>query len=84
MSSKLQDVYSYVPDKRLVATIYAMLEIFGTNKTEAILPVDAKITFNTFDRKVLLHSTAYLCPEIAIFICNCYVRNTSKIIYHRW
>ena len=84
MSSKLQNVYSYVPDKRLVATIYAMLEIFDTNKTEAILLVDAKITFNTFDRKVLLHSTAYLCPETAIFICNCYVRNTSKIIYHRW
>ena len=84
MSSKLQNVYSYVPDKRLVAAIYAMLEIFDTNKTEAILLVNAKITFNTFDRKVLLHSTAYLCPETAIFICNCYVRNTSKIIYHRW
>ena len=57
MSSKLQDVYSYAPNKKLVAAIHPMHEIFDNSKTEAVLLVDAETAFNTIDRKVLLHNT---------------------------
>ena len=53
--------------------IHAMHEIFDDNMTETILLVDIENAFNTINRKVLLHNTEYLCPELATFIYNCYV-----------
>ena len=44
------------------AAIHAMQKIFESNKTEAILIVDAEIAFNSINRKVLLRNIEYLCP----------------------
>ena len=40
---------------------------------QAILVINAVNGFNIINRKVLLHSTKYLFPELATFIYNCYV-----------
>ena len=50
-----------------------MHRIFDHNKAEAMLLVDAENAFNTINRKVLLQSTEDLCPELAVFIYNCFV-----------
>ena len=44
------------------AAIHAMQKIFESNKTEAILIVDAENAFNSINRKVLLRNIEYLCP----------------------
>ena len=49
-----------------------MHDISGTNKTEAVLLVDAENEFNFINRQVFLHNTKHICPPIATFAPNCY------------
>ena len=53
------------------AAIHGMHEMFDDNKTEKILLVDAENAYKTISRKVLLHNTEYLYPELATFTYNC-------------
>ena len=46
--------------------------IFGTNKTEAVLLVDAENALNSMNRQVFLHNIKHICPPIANFVRNCY------------
>ena len=55
------------------AAIHAMSDMYENNDTEAVLLVDAENPFNSINRKVLLHNTEYICPELATFIYNCYI-----------
>ena len=55
------------------AAIHAMTKIFGEEETDGLLLVDASNTFNSLDRKVLLHNIKYICPPVAIYIRNCLV-----------
>ena len=54
------------------AGIHAMRSIFEDDNTEGILQIDASNAFNSINRRVLLHNINYICPEIAIFVNNCY------------
>ena len=60
-------------EARSEAAIHAMSDIYENNDTEAVLLVDAENAFNSINRKVLLHNTEYICPELATFIYNCYI-----------
>ena len=62
------------------AAIHAMHKIFESNETEAILLVDAENAFNLINRKALLHNIEYLCPAIATFLYNCYVKSAGLFI----
>ena len=55
------------------AAIHTMSDIYENNDTEAVLLVDAENAFNSINRKVLLHNTEYICPELATLIYNCYI-----------
>ena len=49
-----------------------MHDILGTNKTEAVLLVDAENAFNSINKQVFLHNIKHICPPIANFVRNCY------------
>ena len=50
----------------------SMHDIFGTNKTEAVSPVDAEYAFSSIDRQVFCITSNIYCPPIATFVRNCY------------
>ena len=54
------------------AAAHAMREIFEEEETDAVLFVDASNAFNSLNRNALLHNIQYLCPQIAIYVRNCY------------
>ena len=54
------------------AAVHAMREIFNEQDTQAILIVDAANAFNSVNRNVFLHNIKVICPEISIFVANCY------------
>ena len=53
-------------------TVHSMHDIFGTNKTQAVLHVDAENAFSFINRQVFLHNIKHKCPPIATFVRNCY------------
>ena len=54
------------------AAIHAMRRMFQNNNTDAVILVDAANAFNNLNRKVLLHNIRYVCPEISMYVINCY------------
>ena len=56
------------------AGVHAMWDIFQDNDTHGIIQVDANNAFNTINRRVFLHNIEIICPEIATYIKNCYLK----------
>jgi hypothetical protein len=54
------------------AAIHAMLQLFESDETDALLLVDADNAFNRLNRKIVLHNIHFLCPELSVFATNCY------------
>ena len=54
------------------AAVHAMHQIFDQEDTEAILLIDAANAFNCVNRNVFLHNIGIVCPEMAIYVKNCY------------
>ena len=54
------------------AGVHALREIFSDDSTQGIIQVDAENAFNSMNRQVMLHNIEILCPEISVFIHNCY------------
>ena len=52
--------------------IHAMRKMFSNERTEAMILVDAANAFNNLNREALIHNIKYVCPEIAIYVVNCY------------
>ena len=55
------------------AAAHAMREIFEEDETDAVLFIDASNAFNSMNRSALLHNIQYLCPQMAIYVRNCYM-----------
>ncbi len=47
------------------ADVHAMHDIFEEKRTDALLPMDAKIAFNSLNCRVLLNNIKFLCPPMA-------------------
>ena len=60
--------------------IHAMEEIFADDNTHGLIQVDANNAFNTINRKVLMHNIHVLCPEIATFTINCYMKPARHFV----
>ena len=56
------------------AAVHSMHDIFGTNKTEAVLLADAENAFNSINKQFFLHNIKHTCPPIAT-----YIRNYSNV-----
>ena len=54
------------------AGIHAMHDIYQDENTHGIIQVDANNAFNTINRKMFIHNIKIICPEIAMFVQNCY------------
>ena len=54
------------------AAIHAMSQIFNEKDSEAVLLIDASNFFNAVNRKLFLHNVSVICPEITVFVRNCY------------
>ena len=54
------------------AAIHAMKEAFDSEEAECVLLVDAANTFNSINRKAILHNIKIICPILAIYVNNCY------------
>lgn len=62
------------------ASVHAMREIFDEADTEAVLLVDASNAFNVINRQVFLHNIRIICPEIAIYVNNCYSKPSRLFV----
>ena len=54
------------------AAIHAMHHIFEEEATYAVILIDASNAFNSINRKAFLHNISVVCPEIAVYVQNCY------------
>ena len=48
------------------------MELFEDDDSHGILLIDATNAFNSLNRSVAMQNLPFLCPELAIFINNCY------------
>ncbi len=56
------------------AGVHAMHQIYNEEETHGIIQVDANNAFNTVNRNVFLNNITIICPEIATYIRNCYLK----------
>ena len=61
------------------AAIHAMHNIFEADNTDAVLLIDASITFNSLNRAAALHNVRILCPTIATYAIKTY-REPARLI----
>ena len=50
-----------------------MHDIFNGDNTEGILLIHAQNSFNSNNRKVMLHNLKFICLVIVTYISNCYM-----------
>ena len=62
------------------AAIHSMKDIFADEDTEAVLLIDAANAFNSINREAFLHNIKVICPEIAIFVSNCYAKSSRLFV----
>ena len=48
--------------------------------TDAVLLIDPENTFNSIDRKVMLHNFKFICPLIVTYIISCYATSSRLFI----
>ena len=53
------------------AAIHAMRDISANEDTEAVLLIDAENSFNSINRKLMLHNLNFVCQIITTYINNC-------------
>lgn len=56
------------------AGVHAMYDMYQEDDTHGIIQVDANNAFNVINRNVFLHNIQIICPAIATFIRNCYLK----------
>ena len=49
-----------------------MSQIINEEDSETVFLINASNAFNAVDRKLFLHNVSVICPEIAVFVRNCY------------
>ena len=54
--------------------VHAVVDLFEEDKTHGFIQIDASNVFNSINRTLLLHNEKILCPEIATYINNCYMK----------
>ena len=62
------------------AAIHLLKDIYDEENTEAVLLIGALNAFNSINRKAFLHNIRIVCPEIVIFVTNCYQKASRLFI----
>ena len=58
------------------------MDLFEEDTTHGFIQIDAKNAFNSINQTLLLHNEKILCPEIATYIINCYMK-PSRLIHYK-
>ena len=59
---------------------HSMRCMFGDDRTDAMILVDARNTFISLNRQAVLHNIRVICPQIATIFVNTYLRPARLII----
>ena len=60
--------------------VHAVVDLFEEDTTHGFIQIDASNAFNSINRTLLLHNVKILCPEIATYINNCYMKPSRLFI----
>ena len=60
--------------------VHAVVDLFEEDTTHGFIQVDASNAFNSINRTLFLHDVKILCPEIATYINNCYIKPSRLFI----
>ena len=60
--------------------VHAVVDLFEEDTTHGFIQIDASNAFNSINRTLLLHNVKILCPEIAPYINNCYMKPSRLFI----
>ena len=52
--------------------VHAVVELFNEEDTEGVIQIDASNAFNSINRKIILHNSKAICPEMPTYIYNSY------------
>ena len=63
--------------------VRATMELFENDDSHGILLIDATNAFNSLNRSVAMQNLPILCPELAIFINNCYATPARAVYFGR-
>ena len=60
--------------------VHGVVDLFEEDKAHGSIQIDANKAFNSINRTLLLHNVKILCPEIATYINNCYMKPSRLFI----
>lgn len=58
--------------KEFAKLLHMQWDKYLKKKKHTVLLVDASNAFNSLNKEAMLHNLQYLCPNIAIYVKNCY------------
>ena len=61
------------------AAIHAVLQLFHSDDSDAVILVDADNAFNRLNRSVALWNMQFICPALSLYASNCY--NTPSRLF---
>ena len=63
--------------------IHATRDTFADVDADSVLLIDTENSFNSVNRKVMLHNLKFMCPINIIYATNCYA-TASRLFTARW
>ena len=60
--------------------VHALVDLFEEDTSHGFIQIDASNTFNSINRTLILHNVRILCPEIATYVNNCYMKPCRLLI----
>ena len=60
--------------------VHAVVNHFEEDTTHGFIKIDASNVFNSINRTLILHNMNIVCPEIATYINNCYIKSFRLFI----
>ena len=54
--------------------VHCVNDLFQSDENHGFIQIDASNAFNSINRNILLSNIKIVCPEIATYIINCYIR----------
>ena len=60
--------------------VQAVVDLSEEDTTHGFIQIDASNAFNSINRTLILHNVKILCPEMATYINNCYMKPSKLFI----
>ena len=60
--------------------VHCVNDLFQSDENHGFIQIDASNAFNSINRNILLGNIKIICPEIATYIINCYIRSARLFV----